>query len=89
MAVTNKVLAEAVAFTGRSKRTLRRWKALSCNLADRASLEDWVARSMQRSRGKATRQIARMQRPVAAAVARDAAPFLGSMEKTARTRTGR
>jgi len=76
VAVTKKTLAEAIACTGRSKRTLRRWKALGCNLGDRASLEDFAARSMRRSRGKATRQIAKTQRPVAAAVAKDA-PLAG------------
>jgi hypothetical protein len=65
--VTKKALAEAAAFSQRSPRTLRRWESLGCNLADRESLEDFMARSMQRSRGNATRQIARAQRPVAAA----------------------
>src|SRR5271166_6948836 len=68
MAVTKKTLAEAISITGRSKRTLRRWASLGCNLASRTSLEDFAARSMRRSRGKAIRQIERTQRPVAAAV---------------------
>src|SRR5271166_4236727 len=77
MAVTKKTLAEAISITGRSKRTLRRWASLGCNLASRTSLEDFAARSMRRSRGKAIRQIVRTQAPVAAAVAKNAAPLLG------------
>src|SRR5271165_4439778 len=70
-------MAETISITGRSKRTLRRWASLGCNLASRTSLEDFAARSMRRSRGKAIRQIVRTQAPVAAAVAKNAAPLLG------------